>query len=149
ASEQLWVVNADGTDLRLLAQNLKQNSYVAGEFSWAPNGKRIVFAGWDGLFTVTTQGIPTVRRIIYPQISHFPVALQPTWCPDGSRIAFSDLAPFKGPVPNSIVVMTANGNQVHVLHHGHDPVWSPNGRRIAGRTSPPGGCCSGYLLTMR
>jgi Tol biopolymer transport system component len=159
ASGQLWVVNADGTDLRVLAQNLFQppsiacnSCSMAGEFSWAPNGKRIVFARERGgandsaLFTVTTQGIPTLRRIKYRPVAHFPVAVQPTWSPDGRHIAFSDMAPFKGPglrLPHSIVVMRADGSHVHVLHHGQDPVWSPNGAWIAGRIG------SGFVLTMR
>jgi len=152
ASGQLWVVNADGTDLRLLTQNL-ENSPVAGEFSWAPNGKRIVFARAHGgpndqtfapnLFTITTNGIPTLRPINYQPVRHFTTALQPTWSPDGRHIAFSDNAPFTGGAPDSIVVMRANGRHVHVLHFGHDPLWSPNSTWIAGRT------CCGYALTMR
>jgi Tol biopolymer transport system component len=148
SSGQLWVVNADGTDLRLLTQDLQPRSDPAGEFSWAPNGKRIVFARTGGtLFTVTTQGIPTLQEILpFAEIHKFPVALQPTWSPDGSRIAFSVQRFGFHVVPDSIAVMRLYNFQVKVLHHGHDPVWSPNGRRIAGRTSGPDGS---YLLTMR
>jgi Tol biopolymer transport system component len=152
---QLWVVNADGSGLRLLTQQLQHRSDIAGEFSWAPNGKRIVFAGSNsnsglvGLWTVTTQGIPTLQEILpFAKIYKFPRELQPTWSPDGSRIAFSAAA-FGSQLPDKIAVMRADGTDVRVLHQGQDPVWSPNGRRIAGRIPVGGYCCIGSLLTMR
>jgi Tol biopolymer transport system component len=150
SSGKLWVVGADGKRLRVLARDLVVTSYVGGNFSWAPDGRRIVFARMDGLFTVTTQGTPILRRINYRPIPDAPVALQPTWSPDGTRIAFSDIpaASARDGVPDSIVVMQADGSHVQVLQHGHDPVWSPDGAWIAGRTSGTDQCCSGYILLM-
>jgi Tol biopolymer transport system component len=62
----------------------------------------------------------------------------PTWSPDGSRIAFVD----RGGVPGDLYVMDADGTNVHKLtsssyasgDYGADsPTWSPNGKRIAFR----------------
>jgi Tol biopolymer transport system component len=107
-----------------------------------------VFARSDGLFTVNTFGAPHVRRLNYSPVAGFPVALQPTWSPDGSRIAFSD-ATTPTDYPDSIVVMRADGSDVNVLQHGFDPFWSPNSASIAGHAwVNDGNAPTIYQLTM-
>ena len=63
----VYVVNANGTHERLLTNGVQVNSVVffdSGDFSWAPKGKRIVFAGHSGdLLTVRTTGTPLIRTL--------------------------------------------------------------------------------------
>lgn len=57
----------------------------------------------------------------------------PTWSPDGTRIAFSSTR--AGGAANQIFVMRADGTAVQQLTHGRgqklDAKWSPDGHRIA------------------
>lgn len=65
------------------------------------------------------------RRITSPDSS----ALNPTWSPDGSRLAFERPGPaaWKG----SIYVVGADGKGLRRLTTGAQPAWSPDGAHIA------------------
>lgn len=58
---------------------------------------------------------------------------EPSWSPDGTRIAFSSSRSGEGTL--SIYVADATGGNGHRLtfdpDDDHDPAWSPNGRQIA------------------
>ena len=51
---------------------------------------------------------------------------QPSWSPDGSRIAFSDLS-----TREAYVIDVDGGNVREVLDSADQPVWSPDGQRLA------------------
>lgn len=122
----LYVVNADGTHRQLLARGVQlyRPAFFRPSFSWAPNGRRIVFVSHTGLSTVTTRGKPFVRRIRFnppPQSTY-----EPTWSPDGSRIAFT-----VGGAGRGVTVMRTDGSNVGIVHDGYGPVWSPNSAWLA------------------
>jgi Tol biopolymer transport system component len=52
---------------------------------------------------------------------------QPSWAPDGSRLAFAATAG----AASSIFVVNADGTGLRRLAAGRDPAWSPDGTRIA------------------
>jgi dipeptidyl aminopeptidase/acylaminoacyl peptidase len=58
---------------------------------------------------------------------------EPTWSPDGRRIAF--VSPLRGASDADIFVMSADGSNIHRLvgtrHDDLAPDWSPDGKRIA------------------
>ena len=126
-SDQLYVVNADGTHRRLLTRGVNPSSqlgFFGPEFSWAPDGRRIVFVSSNGLSTVTTRGEPALRHLSFkPPDPQFPWVWEPTWSGDGSRIACTTQVG-----PKSVVaVMRADGSDLKVLTPGNDsngPVWS-------------------------
>ena len=140
---RLYVINANGTHRRLLAKHVdvSQGGFFGvhnGDFSWAPDGRRIVFFGKcnaprlicsvvDGLVTVKTTGKPTMRQI---WAGEFFKQWQPSWSPDGSRIAFVG-EPDSG--ASGLFVMRTDGShrkRLPVWMYGY--VWSPNGSWIAG-----------------
>jgi polyisoprenoid-binding protein YceI len=57
--------------------------------------------------------------------------LQPTWSPDGRRVAFARAEPDPNAPPPSVSVMRADGSGRKDLALGGLPDWSPDGRRIA------------------
>jgi Tol biopolymer transport system component len=160
-ARHLYVVNADGKHRRLLAKRVLVNNGQAesGDFSWAPNGRRIVFFGncnrplfacfvTDNLVTVKTTGDRTMRLISWATrfldlTSQFHVAPQPSWSPDGSRIAFQSVTP--DTALNGLVVARTDGSHRKVIKvPGMIPrmsgyVWSPNSSWIAGYADSYGG----------
>jgi len=65
-SRRLYVVDVNGRHRRLLTDDVGVSPTVffnSGDFSWAPNGRRIVFGRPNGLFTITTTGKPVTHQI--------------------------------------------------------------------------------------
>jgi Tol biopolymer transport system component len=115
--EDVWTINADGTDLTRLTHS------AAPEFdpSWSPDGTQIAFRseriGEPEIWVMNADG--TSPR----QLTE---GLSPAWSPDGSLIAFSGHA--------GLSVIRPDGTGRRVLPHtegGEYPSWSPDASRIA------------------
>ena len=123
---QIFVVNADGTGLRQVA-NLSVNIGVA----WSPDGSKIALSAYGGakynIFVLD------VNSATLTQLTHTAggTDLTPAWSPDGSRIAF--VSDRDG--DDEIYVMNADGSgQIRLTTSaGLDlwPAWSPDGLQIA------------------
>ena len=129
----LYVVNADGSGLRRLTLN-PTGTY---QLVWSPDGRTIYF----GRYLVRTDG-SGARRLPY-------IPLTAVWSPDGRRIAFrGDLRnPLlrqidPGYYNSEIYVMNADGSGLRRLTHNAaydaEPAWSPDGRKIAFRSTRNG-----------
>jgi Tol biopolymer transport system component len=117
----LWVVNADGTGLHLIAHN------YAIRPSWSPDGRWILFetAGaavyvvhpdGTGLRRITLESTPRLRQVIYP-----------SWSPDGTRFLFVGVT---GSDWNLFTART-DGSDVEQITHTHgiyydSPDWGTN-----------------------
>ncbi len=74
----IYVINADGTELRRVASGLDP--------AFAPDGKQIAYSRWDeprGLFVMSLDGLQAQQLVGENLIK------SPTWSPDGRAIAFS------------------------------------------------------------
>lgn len=109
--------------------------------TWSPDGKQIVFTGYDNgvtdLFIVNVDGT-NLRRLTNDKYAD----LQPTWSPDGKTIAF---ATDRGPVTNFSTLKFGNmrialyqlaTGEITLLDHmdqgkNINPVWAPDGRSLA------------------
>jgi Tol biopolymer transport system component len=113
---------------------------LAGEGSQSdpersPNGTRVVYE--DRLQGSPSQIFEMEADGMVRQLTHMPSGAQdPTWSPDGRRIAFASAGP-----DGDIFVMNADGTDVRRLAGTPNgdvaPDWSPDGTRIVFNTS----CC--------
>jgi TolB protein len=118
----LYVSNADGTNLRRLTKNKEAESSPC----WSPDGRWICFATRIGarrvLAKVSPNGGP-VQRIRVDGIAN---PSEPDWSPDGKWIAFTaQMGSFE------LCVVPAKGGKATILVSGEDPSWAPNSRTLA------------------
>jgi TolB protein len=117
----LYVANADGSDLRRLTKSREDESSPC----WSPDGQWICFAAKinerRSLCKISVSG-GSVQRIPTVGVSS---PTEPDWSPDGKWIAFTRQAG-----GFEICVVPAQGGEATVLVSGEDPSWSPNSRTL-------------------
>ena len=152
-SADLHVVNADGSDLRLLApapphEPHPERVLTQGSPAWSPDGTKIAFASsraWDqgglDIYVINSDGTNLQRLTDDPSFEE-----SPRWSPDGSMIAF-EVHGDGGDHYGNVYVMNADGSErrrlVEATGSG-DPKWSPDGEWIAyadGRV-----CCAIHIV---
>ena len=138
---EIYVMDADGGN----QQNITNDPNDDRNPSWSPDGKRIVFTSErDGR---VREFVPTYEIYVMDVNGNNPQNLtndrnddrHPAWSPDGKRIAFSSTRDghFKNKfgITDEIYVMDADGQNEQRLtdnrNNDWDPVWSPDGNRIA------------------
>jgi hypothetical protein len=136
----LRTVNPDGTGLSssLLVYCFESRCRAA----WSPSGQKIAFdrAGgtnpdseqpccWE-IYTMNADGTGVTNLTNNTINGDGPDDLDPTWSPDGTKIAFNS-----GRDPVGIYVMDADGSNPTHISSGSQPAWSPDGTKIAFRYS--------------
>jgi Tol biopolymer transport system component len=119
ASNEIMVVNSDGSDARKLT-----NGGYSYEPSWSADGSKIHFFAIGGGRVVNADGTNLhAIRVGGPQADA-------QWSPDGKRIAFVSV----NQGGSNIAIMNADGTNVRVLTSGSVrpllPSWSPDGSKI-------------------
>lgn len=124
---EIYLINADGTNLRQLTDNDINDTNV----SWSPDGSRLVFASQPRGSNVQVWVMNADGTDAQPLTTGERGEYQPNWSPDGSTIVY--IANFFG--QDDILVMNADGsNQRDLLAGNPDdewPTWSPDGSQIA------------------
>ncbi|HEU4564809.1 MAG TPA: hypothetical protein VFS05_09180 [Gemmatimonadaceae bacterium] len=121
-SENVWVMNADGS-------NRRQVTNLAGfalRPSWGPNGATILYDFDGDIYEVNTDGSGT-----RPVMATDAVERNASYSPDGTRILFHRQVTDTN---IDIFVMNADGSNVHKIGdfsiEDADASWSPDGTRI-------------------
>jgi TolB protein len=127
---ELFVVNADGTDQRRLAES--------GHFlGWSPDGTRLLAAGTvDGETVIKVVNADGSGQTVIPMelpghLAPYPMA---AWSPDGRRVAF--VAWDEAGSVDSIYVVDGDGANLRLVTTGRCPArqglsWSPDGKLLA------------------
>jgi dipeptidyl aminopeptidase/acylaminoacyl peptidase len=144
----LFVLNADGTETRLVTNRLGHQQLIVGVGpgdlyaggSFSPDGSQVVFSTSRGIYTVDADGgTPRILNGDTPRILREDV-VNPTstFSPDGTKIAYFYFGDFPG---QALRVMNADGTGDRVLLGRQAvnclrpillrPVWSPDGTQIA------------------
>ena len=139
---EIYVMDADGRNQRRLTNTRHHDRYP----SWSPDGTRIAFTSGKDKELVPGD-IAGKRPQIYVmdadgknqrRLTNNDFAGQPSWSPDGTRIAFTGRTTVDA--PDHIYAMDADGNNPRNLTKQNptnqllvdwEPSWSPDGERIA------------------
>lgn len=147
---ELWVMDADGQNLR----QLTDNGFADREPSWSPNGSQIVYAA-----EADASGYPEIYMLTLPEAGGNPVVTQltnsdngsysPVWAFDGSLIVFaSDRGGF-----GDIYTMDTQGESEMIVTSGdgevenRKPSISPDNRWV-GFISNRDGDFQTYVISM-
>jgi Tol biopolymer transport system component len=131
--ENIWIVNADGSNLHALTQS----GPATGNYhpAWSPDGSTIAY--WHGSIDSPDGGPDDAEIYTIPAGGGRPTRLthddagsiEPAWSPDGKLIVYRT-AP-----PDDLIVMQADGSDSHRMTpdwmNPWAPAWSPDGSRIA------------------
>ena len=129
---QIYVLNPQTGDRVALSQTDSNERTPR----WSPDGRKLVFASdRDGnreIYVADIVGASPVGRLTVPRnlSQHKAPDWQPSWSPDGSRVAFSSYRDDNW----ELYLVNADGtNLVRLTDHPENdfsPTWSPDGRQL-------------------
>lgn len=134
-NNEIYVMNADGSDQHPITDNPASDSYPA----WSPDGTTIAFmSNRDGhrgresaVYLMNTDG-SNVRRVTWLESMDG----VPSFSPDGTKLTWTDMVCFSGGCgPSHIYIGNLDGTGVQRLTQGNtndwNPVFSPDGTKVA------------------
>jgi Tol biopolymer transport system component len=138
---EIYIMNANGTG----QTRLTTSSLDDGQPTFSPDGTKILFVRLAAnqsdshIYSMNVDGTGQT-----PLTSgSFVLNGYPNFSPDGTKIIFSSVRPFSGHTDAEIYVMNADGTgQTRITTVGGqdlEPVFSPNGSKIAFRSERTGG----------
>lgn len=160
--QEIWLMNADGSDRRRLTELEPPQNDAAGSASpaWSPDGTQIAFAAQIGslaedprlseIYVMDADG--TNRRRL---TTNDDADASPSWSPDGERIAFTRIVDqgTDGARSGIFVLDADDGREVQITqaalpNFDLSPAWSPDGSMIAFTRASPSAGSELYLVAL-
>jgi Tol biopolymer transport system component len=143
---QLWLVNADGTNRHLLFA--EDPGYGDGQANWSPDGSRVIFRrcsdkrGECSIYTIKANGHGLTQITQPSQNGKTEIAdVKPEFSPDGTTVSFSSFN--RGGVQNGIYLTKLHGGSIQLITPtalgATDADWSPDGSKLVFWTQSRGG----------
>jgi dipeptidyl aminopeptidase/acylaminoacyl peptidase len=118
SSHTLWVMNADGSNKRLLLETEEiQEARRVGHLAWSPDGTRLAFDILGG----PSSGINTVSADGSGLALAIPGGVNPYWSPDGSRISYQISYTTAG----TLQIASSDGAPVQEFSYAASGPWNP------------------------
>jgi len=127
ASNQICIINADGSGFRrLTTDNTRQHYYP----SLSPDGKSVVYAEFRQANVYEIYEMDIASGVVTQLTNNLGILNGPEISPDGQSIIFKQSSGFNN--KNKIWIMDRDGQNVSNIPRadGWDPTWSPDGKRI-------------------
>ena len=121
---QLWIVNADGTGARAVAD-------VGETTNWSPDSRRLLFM--DSVWTTDNNGeLPQVRLldVATGELTELRVGATPRWLPDGALYSYQRVDGAVQPDLPRLQVVPLAGGESRELPPGSGGWWSPDGTAV-------------------
>jgi molecular chaperone DnaK len=143
---QAWVMNADGTGQKLVTDRIIE----AVQVTWTSDDKRLAFittvSGRDQLFTIAIGETQPVQITNTPDEKS-----DPSWSPAENLVVIWSITVPKTPAQLFLIRPDQPGAPRRQITSGpfgvNDPVWSPDGKRIAyTRDAPQGGVTDIWVI---
>lgn len=127
ASNQICIMNADGSGFRRLTTNdARQHFYP----SLAPDGKSVVYSAFVETDNYEIFELKLDDGTVSQLTSTYGVETAPEISPDGKFLTYTQVGTVSG--NHRIIVANRNGSDAGNISQafGWDPTWSPDGKRI-------------------
>jgi hypothetical protein len=110
---QLWTMNADGTDRRQLTTN------AVVDADWSPDGGLLAFTNpaptGIGLYTVAPKTTLNDTRLLLAESFDLPIQGRVSWSPNGAKLTFGVWDCCADPRASYIGIVDADGTNPHVI----------------------------------
>jgi dipeptidyl aminopeptidase/acylaminoacyl peptidase len=132
---QLWTMNADGTDRRQLTTN------AVVDADWSPDGALLAFTNpaptGIGLYTVAPKATLNDTRLLLAESFDLPIQGPVSWSPDGAKLTFGVWDCCADPRGSDIGIVDADGTNLHVIPKPGVGDYDPNWGTAEGTHEPP------------
>ena len=113
----LRVMNADGSGVRILIDQVPEEVGHVWNLVWSPDGSHLAFSAQEGgIWIVDVDGSELTKAI--------PDGINAFWSPDGSRISYQTVFPPSG-VLGTLETAAVDGTHVQRFGYGGSGPWNP------------------------